>query len=93
MEVLNTAREFGDTVESLVAVGLKATGAVVLVGFVLILFGIPTYYNVMGDDYVEAAVGAAALLAVGAVILWWVYSRVDFDATLPSGTATSDDRN
>lgn len=93
MEVLSTAREFGDSVGSLARDGLKAAGGVVFVGFVLVLFGAPTYYNVVGGDYVEAAVGAAVLLAFGAGVLWWVHTRTGLDVPLPSAVATPDEGN
>ncbi|MEF8851219.1 MAG: hypothetical protein V5A44_06230 [Haloarculaceae archaeon] len=90
MAVPDAASTFGSTVESLLVLGLKTVGVVGFVGFMLMLFGIPTYYNVTGGDYVEAAVGGGVLLVLALVILWSVYRRVDIDVALPSMTTALD---
>lgn len=90
MEVPDAVSTFGSTVESLLVLGLKTAGAVGFVGLMLMLFGIPTYYNIMGGDYVEAAVGGGILLVLALAILWWVYSRVDIDVASPSMVTASD---
>ena len=90
MPLSGTVDTLRSTVGSLFAIAIKAAMPVACALFRVMVFGIQTYDNVLAGDYVDAAIGAGVLLAFVVGALWVVYSRVDFDVTLPSTATPSD---